>query len=128
MKTQITQIAKIYNINMNIETVTGVEYDGITEYENGVYNIKVNENANDETYTHEFGHVIINEINMNNPTAMNDIANVLMIGNDEVLADIIGNLVYQYEFGETPRDMTYVFANENDLNFVIDTVVENMMN
>ena len=113
---------------MNIETVTGVEYDGITEYENGVYNIKVNENANDETYTHEFGHVIINEINMNNPTAMNDIANVLMIGNDEVLADIIGNLVYQYEFGETPRDMTYVFANENDLNFVIDTVVENMMN
>ena len=69
MKTQITQIAKIYNINMNIETVTGVEYDGITEYENGVYNIKVNENANDETYTHEFGHVIINEINMNNPTA-----------------------------------------------------------
>ena len=89
----------------------------------------VNENMSiNETYTHEFGHVIINEINMNNPTAMNDIANVLMIGNDEVLADIIGNLVYQYEFGETPRDMTYVFANENDLNFVIDTVVENMMN
>lgn len=127
MKTQIEQIAKIYNINMNIETVTGVEYDGLTELNDGVYNIKVNENAKDETWTHEFGHVVINEINMNNPAAMSDIANVLMIGNEEVLADIIGNLMFQYEYGETPRDMTYVFANEDDLNFVIDTVIENMI-
>ena len=127
MKTQIEQIAKIYNINMNIETVTGVEYDGLTELDNGVYNIKVNENAKDETWTHEFGHIVINEINMNNQAAMSDIANVLMIGNEEVLADIIGNLVFQFEYGETPRDMTYVFANEDDLNFVIDTIMENIL-
>ena len=122
----IKTLTQMYQMNVKIETIKNVPYDGITVLINGTYNIKINEEAKEETYTHELGHIIVDKIANNNPDVMNEIVNILMIGNEEVLADILGNLIYMYEYEICVRDVTYILPDVETIDHIIDLITKNI--
>lgn len=120
---QIEQMAQVYGIDMEITAVYDVDYDGLTTLnDDGVYHIEINASAPAETVTHEFGHVLVNELNERNPEVFSEIVNTLQIANDEVLADIFGNLMYQYEYDRPVRDVTYIFPDVETIELVTGSI------